>query len=841
MIVLDSYFLLEQRGAELLSTAYSPLLVGLSYLVAVLAAFTTLGLVAHMRRAHEEQAASETYWWLGGAFTLGGGIFAMHFVGMIAFSIPVTVRYDLGMTVLSLLVAVGGSAIALRQLRGDLTKRSLLFGGLWMGTGVAAMHYIGMASLLAPVLLRYLPDLWLLSIAVAVVVSWAAMLLLYLMTRRRESCALLSKVLIAAVMGAAVAGMHYTGMAAAAFYSGGSCGISFDWVGVSLQQQGLGIEVAVITLLILLTTALLTSVFTERLNSILVQQNQQLEQTVTERTVEMRDAKEKVDLIIETMGEGIAVIDPEGRIQQHNHRLEVMSGFSHQQLQGMLVSELFVEGKEANDLREMLSDLTTPLNTIFGQRYDDFEALCADAPIAMMLVDDEGVIHFSNRAVEQLTGWTVEALEGNTLEPMLPEAMRAHHRHLVKMFMKAPEARRMQGDRLLPVVTVEGEEREVEIGLVPLKRGEEQRVLVLMHQPHRQRDWELFKVSMLGRMIEERSDHIQLQYKMRKVTGEKLPVEVTVAMTEHAEEHEITSVLVVHDMTAHVKQGHRDQYEAFQAGIAEMSATVLHNIGNVLMGLSGGIRRTRRETENLTNVVVAARSLQKRHQQGEIDAEKLQQGIGVIADVIEKIQQGDPAQARAPGINKSIRQVEDGMYHATEIIRTFRENSKNQSKINRFNLKEMVQDTLDLIEDRLQRHRIALKVTIPEEVELKQPRNLTMQMLLNLVKNSFEAIQARKVSDHDFSPHVVVRLVEQDQQQVVLVVEDNGCGVSEADQSQLFQRGYTTKESGSGIGLDSIANYLSSIGGEVRLESGGVNQGAAVYVTLPLEKQEVQG
>ncbi|MBT3308414.1 MAG: hypothetical protein HN382_02785 [Gammaproteobacteria bacterium] len=177
--LFQGYFSLERSGGQLLESRYDPLLVTLSYLIAVFAVYTTIGLVAHMRREFEAGRQKNRYWWAGAALTLGGGIFVMHFVAMLAFSIQVEVRYDLGMTLLSLLVAVVGSAVALMQIRGRLSFPRLIWGGVWMGGGVAAMHYVGMASLQAPALLRYAPGLWLISVLVAVVVSMVTMVLFY--------------------------------------------------------------------------------------------------------------------------------------------------------------------------------------------------------------------------------------------------------------------------------------------------------------------------------------------------------------------------------------------------------------------------------------------------------------------------------------------------------------------------------------------------------------------------------------------------------------------------------------------------------------------------------------
>ena len=303
--LLQSYFLLEKMGGTLLNIQYDPILVVLSYLIAVFAAYTTLNLVGHMRDAYQEKSRFARYWWLGASITLGGGIFVMHFIAMLAFSIPVTIRYDLGITLLSIIASIGGSAIALRQIRfQQLHWRRLLAGSLLMGSGVAVMHYTGMVALLAPALLRYTPGLWLLSIAIAITVSLVALLLLYYIPKLKIPHLFLSKLLVALVMGAAVAGMHYTGMAAAQFYSGGSCGISTGLFNIQLEQAELGIQITIITLLII-GIGLIASLFNDRINSVLAERNQFLEQEVALRTHELIAANKAKDEFLANMSHEI--------------------------------------------------------------------------------------------------------------------------------------------------------------------------------------------------------------------------------------------------------------------------------------------------------------------------------------------------------------------------------------------------------------------------------------------------------------------------------------------------------------------------------------------------------
>ena len=247
------------------------------------------------------------------------------------------------------------------------------------------------------------------------------------------------------------------GMASAEFYSGGSCGVSTELFGVSLEQGELGIEVSVIALLVI-AVGLMTSVFNDRLNSLLQKKNDELAQQVARRTAQLSSTKEQIELILESIGEGVVVVGLDGKIQQANPVLEKMSGRGQDQLIGASLSTLFVETTEGDDLTSLLYQLSLPLKVLLEKERVLFEQFCEESPVALLLMTEQGVIESSNPAMKALTGWSAETITGGTLEPLLPEAMREHHRQLVEGFMKDPSPRKMGNRRLLPVVTADGEE-----------------------------------------------------------------------------------------------------------------------------------------------------------------------------------------------------------------------------------------------------------------------------------------------------------------------------------------------------------------------------------------------
>jgi diguanylate cyclase len=194
---------------------YNLNLVMLSIMIAFATSYTSLNLLAHMRMSHDR-----TFWiWLVcGALAMGCGIWSVHFVGMLAFSLPVPLGYDLPLTLLSLIIAIAISGAALWIMRFSLLNNALTAAGaLFMGMGIAAMHYTGMAAMQMSPPIDYDPALVILSICIAIIAASMALHIAFRLQYKSSIGVVLTKLFSAAVLGGAISGMHYTGMAAAHF------------------------------------------------------------------------------------------------------------------------------------------------------------------------------------------------------------------------------------------------------------------------------------------------------------------------------------------------------------------------------------------------------------------------------------------------------------------------------------------------------------------------------------------------------------------------------------------------------------------------------------------------
>ncbi len=193
----------------MLHASHDPALVALSIAVAVFASYTSLDLASRINAAGGRGRAA---WLIGAAVALGGGIWSMHFIAMLAFGLGMPVAYSAGITIGSLVAAVAVAGVGLYVVnRWPRRQSALLAAGGFTGIGVAVMHYTGMMAMQMNATIAYDPLLFAVSVVIAVTAATVALWLAF------NVKSLWSRLAAALVMGAAIAAMHYTGMAATTF------------------------------------------------------------------------------------------------------------------------------------------------------------------------------------------------------------------------------------------------------------------------------------------------------------------------------------------------------------------------------------------------------------------------------------------------------------------------------------------------------------------------------------------------------------------------------------------------------------------------------------------------
>lgn len=242
-----------------MTATYNYWLVGLSVLVAVLASYAALKLAA---RVAEADRRIGRIWLLGGGVAMGIGIWSMHFIGMLAFSLPIELRYDIPTTAASLAIGIVTSMFAIRIGSGShLGHGRLAASALVMGGGICAMHYSGMAAIQIVPMIRYEPWLVAASCAIAITASYAALWLAFRLRHGKAPRLVVARASAAVLMGLAISGMHYTAMAASAFGPDSWCqgGVALDseWLAVMIGMFAIG----------LLAIAIVTSIYDAHLHS----------------------------------------------------------------------------------------------------------------------------------------------------------------------------------------------------------------------------------------------------------------------------------------------------------------------------------------------------------------------------------------------------------------------------------------------------------------------------------------------------------------------------------------------------------------------------------------------
>ncbi|WP_454017629.1 hybrid sensor histidine kinase/response regulator [Azospirillum sp. Marseille-Q6669] len=302
---------------------YDPYLVALSIVVASFGGYVALDLASHARDAGRGRNG-----WLGAAaLALGAGIWSMHFIGMMAMRMPVPVSYDILLTALSFLLAVGVSGTGLFAVaHGGGGRATLAAAGLLTGFGIVSMHYVGMAGMRLPVPLIYDTLLVVASVVIAVAASTAALWLAF------RTASPLQRLSGALVLGAAVVSMHYVGMAAASAAEnamGHAIGVGAvsagDDLGLVLSTPSLAVGTGIGTLLILSLGLL----------SVLIDRRRSAERAAGQEA--------RYRAVVDSAVDPIVVIDETGTIQSFNRAAETTFGYGAEEAIGANVRILMAE------------------------------------------------------------------------------------------------------------------------------------------------------------------------------------------------------------------------------------------------------------------------------------------------------------------------------------------------------------------------------------------------------------------------------------------------------------------------------------------------------------------
>lgn len=337
---------------------YDRLFVALSLLIAILASFGALSLSGRITAAKSRRA--HVAWVAAGAASMGLGIWSMHFIGMLAFSLPCGISYDPWETVFSIFPGMLASGVALELVstRDRVSLRNLILGAVLMGGGIGAMHYWGMAAVRLPGLLRYDVRMVGVSILVAVVLALIS-LSMRCVPNLRASLKEYSILGSAIVMGCAIAGMHYTAMYAAVFFPDAE---SANGV-AAVNPTTLAI---LITVLAVFTAAIVLAATFAGAQS---ETAERLKEEIAQRLEVEQEAlrgRARLQAIFDSVVDGILTVGPDGIIRQWSPAAERIFGHGADDALGASLSLLILEP----DVSEVADRL---------RRYDEFPTNVVDS------------------------------------------------------------------------------------------------------------------------------------------------------------------------------------------------------------------------------------------------------------------------------------------------------------------------------------------------------------------------------------------------------------------------------------------------------------------------------
>jgi PAS domain S-box-containing protein len=297
--------------------SYDYRLVALSVLISILAAYAAHDLAERVTVAH---GGARLSWLIGGATASGIGTWSMHYTGMLAFTLPVPVLYDWPTVLVSLLPALFAFTVALFVVsRREIGSLRILGGGVFIGGGIASLHYTAMGAMRLPAMCRYSPALVTLSVVWAIALSLMALWMRFLF-RSAAIGRRLRKTASVLLLGAANPVMHYTGMAGTSFIPSGAA----PDLSHAAPISSIGIEGITLVPLMVLGVALVTSLVDR-----------------------LQKHRALLDELFEQAPQAVALMDADNRVVRVNREFTRIFGHTPKETVGRRLDDLIVpEGSQ---------------------------------------------------------------------------------------------------------------------------------------------------------------------------------------------------------------------------------------------------------------------------------------------------------------------------------------------------------------------------------------------------------------------------------------------------------------------------------------------------------------
>lgn len=254
-------------------------------------------------------------------------------------------------------------------------------------------------------------------------------------------------------------------------------------------------------------------------------------------------------------------------------------------------------------------------------------------------------------------------------------------------------------------------------------------------------------------------------------------------------------------------------------------ATVIHNIGNALTGMNSALRHTSRSQADLQRICTWLQDMETQT----LSTVQLHQALDKLATSLNNILQGaDNPHNLALNNDRLLT----GASHIKATINSYQDAHNTRQENTHFQLRSAIHSALAMLE----LNQVSVTLDCCETLDIYGSHNLFIQMLLNLFKNSIEAMQQRQQQEPAFQPMLYIQAKATTEHRICLVITDNGCGISQSAHSKVLHQGYTSKATGSGLGLGSVTRTLALFEGNIDITSPGHNQGTSICLHLPVSR-----
>jgi len=794
---------LEELGTAL-TKEYNPYLVALSLTVSSLAAYTAIT-VSFIIQGQKSRLAH--YFWLCvGAVLMGSGIWVMHFLGMLSLKLAIDVNYDLVVTFISVLPAVLASGISLYlACLHQQKKRYVIYGGISMGVGIAAMHYIGMKGMIMNGVMRYDPTLMIISLVVAVIFATISM---YVLLNYRKN-KVWAKVIAAFIMGLAVFGMHFISMLGVIFYE-------FDKGLLVNSQNSIFLIVGISVVAIASFSLSIIATLVEHLLTKARQYNSTLELNVAERTAQLnaevseraktQDKLEKNEQhlrsILSAVPEGIITLTSDGRVIGFNNAAEKIFGYSviNAMDKGFetLIEDEFDQDKNAPD-REAIQDRL--LEMLGAQRESRGRKKSGEyfpVEMALSLVEQEddyiliAVTHdiSARKAVEKklkdqekIVREALDNLPGGIMFVNSDLKILVSNDHFGKL-QKIPKELTRAGEDYGKVVEFIGRKGG------GLGDGDQEEAI-------RKR------IAHLAKPIAEIFEHVTPDNKILEVRRSPSPSGGFVIVTTDTTQRKQAEIKLQQTLDAL-----NDAQEVL------IESEKMAALGGLVAGISHEVNTP------IGIAVTAASHLQDNTLQLETS---FKEGTATKANLNSFLQTS----------LQSSKILLTNLERAAELIRSFKRVAVDISTDDfmEINIASYLQEILSSLKPELRKISTNVTVDCPEDITFTTNPGSLSQIVTNLVMNSLiHGFEGRKEGDINLA-------IEEKEDQIEFSYMDNGHGMKQSTVDKIFDPFFTTKRGagGSGLGMHILYNLITqSLKGSIICNSTP-GEGTEFIISFPRE------